>query len=563
MQTGASETTPPAYRTAEPMEIEEASEGSESDSTSSSMEEQAEEPEAQPSRAAVARANLEQLGIEVDTNDSSDLTALMTAAWEGHCDIVENLLLAGVPVNCVNAATGDNALILAASRGHPEIVKMLLGVSDINLTQTNSNGDTALMVAASNNQPEVLQHLLAHGADVSFVNEKHGYTALLLAADYGLAEIVRILLRTSSIGLDTRNPRGDTALILASAGRRREIVERLLQAGADTSPVDHKGYCALGAATVAEDAAIVELLLDKGAELDDFDASSRLQKKHSVTVTDLLTETNCHFQPPSDSISQLAFVRNMSRSIAVGGAPSGLLQWLQSQGLLMACAQELATRLAPAPAWALKGHTGGGGSKDEQQLIYCLSALSRLKASGAADNVSNVYRQAGISKGGADRLGQRAAQQLQSLEELAMSAAAQLGSELIDLLLNHCLDQTSLKYEVRAAELEECLVQAGFIEPVARITVSAWQTVLSRMQERAMVIPSGLSFVKTIEFVQKFVIDGAQSMLPTALKENLRGRALVRSLEAILISNPEEVIHLLFQIQCDWISQFCEQALES
>jgi hypothetical protein len=66
-----------------------------------------------------------------------------------------------------------------------------------------------------------------------------------------------------------------------------------------------------------------------------------------------------------------------------------------------------------------------------------------------------------------------------------------------------------------------------------------------------------------MDFVQGFVVQSAQSMLPVALKENLRGRSLVRSLEAILISNPEEVIHLLFQIQCDWISQFCEQALES
>jgi ankyrin repeat protein len=540
------------------MEINDHSETSGSDSSSSSME----EPEAQLSDVEAARAYLAQRGIEVDTNDSSGLTPLMTAAWEGHCDIVKNLLQAGVPVNCVNAATGDNALILAASRGHLEIVDLLLGVPGIDLAQANSNGDTVLMVAASKNQSEVTRRLLSHDADVNLVNEKHGYTALLLAADYGLAEIVEILLTDPSIHLNTRNPNGDTALILASAAGCREIVQRLLRAGADTSPVDDKGYCALGAATVEEDAAIVELLLDQGAELDDFDACSRLEKGHSAAVTDLFAKGNC-FRPPSGSMSSLTFVRNMSRSIPVGGASRGLLQWLQSQGLLMACAQELAIRLAPAPAWALKGHTGVRVSKDEQQLIYCLSALSRLESSGAAENVTKVYRQAGVSEEGVDRLGGYAAQQLRHLQELAMNAAAQLGSELIDLLLNRCLDQTSLKYEVRAVELEERLVQAGFIEPVARITVSAWQAVLSKMQEQAIVIPSGLSFVETMDFVQGFVVQSAQSMLPVALKENLRGRSLVRSLEAILISNPEEVIHLLFQIQCDWISQFCEQALES
>eukprot|EP00961_Rhodomonas_salina_P238441 3222746-Rhodomonas_salina.1 len=64
-------------------------------------------------------------GASVDKATDTDYTPLMTAAENGHQEVVEALLAAGANVNAV-AKSSNTPLKLAAACGFPDIVSMLL-----------------------------------------------------------------------------------------------------------------------------------------------------------------------------------------------------------------------------------------------------------------------------------------------------------------------------------------------------------------------------------------------------------------------------------------------------
>jgi ankyrin repeat protein len=64
----------------------------------------------------------------------------------------------------------DTALICAALNGHDKIVKFLLTVPEININTKNYFGETALLEAAKSGHIAVVQTLLDHGADATIVD---------------------------------------------------------------------------------------------------------------------------------------------------------------------------------------------------------------------------------------------------------------------------------------------------------------------------------------------------------------------------------------------------------
>lgn len=536
---------------------------SQSDDGSSSMEDGVGYGDAYTNTADQARAYLEAKGIEVDLEGSNGITALMVAAWEGEDPIVANLLKAGVPVNCVNAATGDNALILAASLGNAGVVNQLLEVRGIDLNKTNKNGDTALMLASSGKWPDVAESLLKHGAKADLVNPRRGYDALMLASAYGCAPIVELLLGTPSVKLNQTNPRGDTALILACAGKHREAAQVLLKAGARATTVGSQGHTALGMALEAKDGAIVELFIDLSLEtVNDLNLFPDPRDAFSVTVTDLLAITNGSPQFAS-SEQPLDFFKALSGLVPADGNTGALVRWLRDQGLLTACAGEVASLLAPAHAWALQAGHGKTGGMEQQRLIYCISALGKIMATGASERVSKNYQNAGISEGGMSRLGQFAKEQLRDLENLAGEAAAQFGGDLVNSIIEHCFEQTNPKYELRANVLRDCLVREGFMEPIANVIASSWQSVLAQMQQEKINIKPDLSFVQTVNYIHEYFIKEAEIRLAKVLKENLAEWSLVTTVRALFLPRKDEAMDVLFETQCNWVSEFCAQTIKS
>lgn len=91
--------------------------------------------------------------------DHDGWTPLMYAAFEGHVEVVEQLLRAGSKVNAL-APNQANALMLAARNGHREVVERLLQ-TDVDLQQQTDRGYTAISWAEANRHTDIADMLRA------------------------------------------------------------------------------------------------------------------------------------------------------------------------------------------------------------------------------------------------------------------------------------------------------------------------------------------------------------------------------------------------------------------
>ncbi len=107
------------------------------------------------------------LNIDINVQNKYGMTALIYAAYNGHPEIVTQLLK--VPTIDVNQQDncGRTALIYAAyvgykNSGHEEILTQLLEVPTIDVNKKDANGKTALTWARQNMHAERITELLKH-----------------------------------------------------------------------------------------------------------------------------------------------------------------------------------------------------------------------------------------------------------------------------------------------------------------------------------------------------------------------------------------------------------------
>lgn len=168
----------------------------------------------------------------VKTNDVHKVRAILDAA-RGAIDLNR----AGM--------TGDWPLTVAASRGNPEIVRLLVERGAVVDIGKDRDKRTPLIEAASNGYAEIVQYLIAAGADVNAVGR--GLTPLMAACVSG-------------------------GIAFGSAGDKAKTIRILLENGANVNVRDDSwrqtGRTPLMYAVMQGDAALVQILLGKGARLD-------------------------------------------------------------------------------------------------------------------------------------------------------------------------------------------------------------------------------------------------------------------------------------------------------
>lgn len=157
---------------------------------------------------AASAGNLELIKLLVDRVDSiAHNTALRTATYEAHEEIVKFLLTHGVDINDQANAFGYNCLHVAAIANRINIVKFLLQTPascadistieplkpTINVNAKDKNESTALMLATYNNRETIAQLLLqAPGIDINAQN-KNGTTALMYALEHKFDNIIKYI----------------------------------------------------------------------------------------------------------------------------------------------------------------------------------------------------------------------------------------------------------------------------------------------------------------------------------------------------------------------------------
>ena len=195
---------------------------------------------------------------------SSDGARMIGAASDGDLKAIQDMLKEGVDVN---SRDWDEltALIPAASAGHVEICKFLVE-KGIDINAKDKDGITALMEASIMGHTDVVKFLLENGADANEAASSE-VTALWLAASEGKTEVMKILLDK---GVDASNARVDgiTALMTASVGGHANAVALLLEQGADPLIEDSQGHTPLINAAEVGDVEVMKLLVEKVGNAD-------------------------------------------------------------------------------------------------------------------------------------------------------------------------------------------------------------------------------------------------------------------------------------------------------
>ncbi len=101
-------------------------------------------------------------GVDPNTLDANDISALMWASDLGYKRIVELLIKYGADVNYTSQDFFP--LLIASKEGHRQIVEILIQ-NGANVNHYNSDGITALMSAAVGGHDDIIETLLHNGAN--------------------------------------------------------------------------------------------------------------------------------------------------------------------------------------------------------------------------------------------------------------------------------------------------------------------------------------------------------------------------------------------------------------
>ncbi|KAH7153752.1 ankyrin repeat-containing domain protein [Fusarium sp. MPI-SDFR-AT-0072] len=230
---------------------------------------------------AVVRLLLDR-GAYSEAADKEDRTPLSWAAAKGHEVVVRLLLDRGANADAVDNE-GQTPLSYAAVKGHEVVVGLLLD-RGVYTNAADKEGRTSLLLAAENGHEAVVRLLLDRGAH-SEAADKEGRTPLSWAAacttriDLG-SRVWYIdyhpnhALRDYRMQLMLLEQSNKARLMRARLGHEA-VVELLLDRGANADAVDKEGRTPLSWAAAKGQEAVVRLLLDRGANADAVDKEGR------------------------------------------------------------------------------------------------------------------------------------------------------------------------------------------------------------------------------------------------------------------------------------------------
>lgn len=150
--------------------------------------------------------------------------SIFEAALSGLRSEVIRMLNTGIDINSLDQ-DGRTVLMYASFDGHTELMRDLLK-RGVNVNLQDNYGRTALMLASSGPFPDAVKLLLDHGADPNIVDKAEKYSALMYAAAEGQLEVVKILLKYHA-DPNLKDIDGEDAVTFAGNNGHDDVVEYL------------------------------------------------------------------------------------------------------------------------------------------------------------------------------------------------------------------------------------------------------------------------------------------------------------------------------------------------
>ena len=213
-------------------------------------------------------------GVNPDSADRINQTALYFAARHGFTEVVKALLAAGAEVDKPAGHKKRTALFMAAINGHYETAKVLIAAGgDIN--KLDNEGITPLHYVVSGGRDsglpvfaETVKKFIAElNPDVNVPTTVFKNTPLHTVLIHGQTEAVKVLLANgANPNVATRD--GKTPLHHAADYSLLSSAKALLSAGADVNAVDKYGCTPLFGAVLNDDVRMVKVLVDAGVDIN-------------------------------------------------------------------------------------------------------------------------------------------------------------------------------------------------------------------------------------------------------------------------------------------------------
>ncbi|XP_004389686.1 cortactin-binding protein 2 [Trichechus manatus latirostris] len=163
---------------------------------------------------------LNEEGLDINYSCEDGLSALYSAAKNGHTDCVRLLLNAEAQVNAADK-NGFTPLCAAAAQGHDKCVELLIAYhADIN--HAADGGQTPLYLACKNGNKECIKLLLEAGTDRS-IKTRDGWTPVHAAVDTGNVDSLKLLMyhRAPACGDQLNEEEPDSGIFDLDGGGER------------------------------------------------------------------------------------------------------------------------------------------------------------------------------------------------------------------------------------------------------------------------------------------------------------------------------------------------------
>jgi len=233
----------------------------------------------------------------VRSQSSNQATALRSAAERGDAAELARIYRTTTPPLLDADDDGNTALILAAMHGHVRCVEHLLQLHALpppTVNHRNVLGRTALFAAASSGHTGCLDVLLRRGGADPNVADLDNCSPLLAAISEGRSECAELLLTGDrKLAFDEASTQdGITPLMAAIVRDQPAIVERLLDLGADVNKANSDGATpVIAAIAVTKKPAFIKRLVQKGGDLQKGTHDGMMPLEWAVRSSGGLTDT--------------------------------------------------------------------------------------------------------------------------------------------------------------------------------------------------------------------------------------------------------------------------------